>query len=168
MPLCDTLLRCAEEPALFHPLWSEETLREVHRVLLKFHLSVRQADRRVHAMQDAFPEALVRVPAREIMNVQGIPDLSDRHVAAAAIRGKANVIVTFNRKHFPPETLTSIGIVVRSPDEFLLGLLREKRGRVLEALDNQACAIGQTKGEVLDRLRPGLPKFVKLAGADSP
>ena len=29
MPLCDTLLRLAEEPALYRPLWSERILLEV-------------------------------------------------------------------------------------------------------------------------------------------
>ena len=35
MPLCDTLLRCAEEPALFRPVWSENILTEVQSTLLE-------------------------------------------------------------------------------------------------------------------------------------
>jgi hypothetical protein len=31
MPLCDTLLRCAEDPGLFRALWSEQILEEVKR-----------------------------------------------------------------------------------------------------------------------------------------
>ena len=42
MPLCDTLLRCAEEYALFRPLWSAETLVEVRRDLKKFGCSASQ------------------------------------------------------------------------------------------------------------------------------
>jgi len=33
MPLCDTLLRLAEDPAFYRPLWSEEMLREVGDVI---------------------------------------------------------------------------------------------------------------------------------------
>lgn len=31
MSLCDTLLRLAEEPAMYRPLWSDEILAEVSR-----------------------------------------------------------------------------------------------------------------------------------------
>jgi len=35
MPLCDTLLRLAEEPAMYRPMWSEEILQEVGAALEK-------------------------------------------------------------------------------------------------------------------------------------
>jgi hypothetical protein len=35
MPVCDTLLRLAEEPAFYVPRWSRETLDEVHRNLMR-------------------------------------------------------------------------------------------------------------------------------------
>jgi len=36
-----------------------------------------------------------------------IPDKNDRHVVAAAIRGRCDVIITLNTKHFPTATLES-------------------------------------------------------------
>ena len=33
MPLCDTLLRLAEDPAMYRPLWSDKILQEVGAVL---------------------------------------------------------------------------------------------------------------------------------------
>ena len=43
MPLGDTLLRCAEDPALFRVLWSEQILEEVKRTLLqKFGYTAKQ------------------------------------------------------------------------------------------------------------------------------
>lgn len=51
-----------------------------------------------------------------------LPDRDDRHVLAAAIVAHANVIVTFNVKHFPNQTLSEYGIHAKHPDEFLLDL----------------------------------------------
>jgi hypothetical protein len=48
-----------------------------------------------------------------------LPDPNDRHVLAAAIHCKADVIVTFNLKDFPPENLSKFDIEVQHPDEFI-------------------------------------------------
>jgi len=48
-----------------------------------------------------------------------LPDENDRHVLAAAIRCKADVIVTFNTKDFPSKDLQGFGIEALHPDEFL-------------------------------------------------
>ena len=61
MPLCDTLLLCAEGYALYRPLWSVETLEELRRTLEKFGRSASQIERRLQFMRDAFPEACVLV-----------------------------------------------------------------------------------------------------------
>ena|SRR5579872_2440961 len=74
MPLCDTLLRCAEEPALFRLLWSDTILEEVHRTLnQKFGYSREQCDYRIRKMREAFPEACVPVPDELLC---GIPQIS--------------------------------------------------------------------------------------------
>jgi hypothetical protein len=52
-----------------------------------------------------------------------LPDADDRHVLAAAIRARADVIVTSNLADFPAETLKRHGIEARHPDEFILRLL---------------------------------------------
>jgi predicted nucleic acid-binding protein len=48
-----------------------------------------------------------------------LPDPADRHVLAAAIVGRADVIVTFNLKDFPDTALAPYGIEVQHPDPFL-------------------------------------------------
>ena len=46
-------------------------------------------------------------------------DPKDRHVLAAAIRGRADVIVTSNVRDFPPEACEPYDVDVQTPDEFL-------------------------------------------------
>jgi len=52
-----------------------------------------------------------------------LPDPNDRHVLAAAVRGGADVIVTFNLRHFPKRVLGPLGIEARHPDVFVSNLL---------------------------------------------
>jgi hypothetical protein len=49
MPLCDTLLRLAEDPAFYMPRWSAGILDELRRVLLRMQYSSAQAERRITA-----------------------------------------------------------------------------------------------------------------------
>jgi hypothetical protein len=48
-----------------------------------------------------------------------LPDPDDRHVLAAAIVGRCDVIVTANLKDFPESELAPYGIDAQHPDEFL-------------------------------------------------
>jgi len=65
-----------------------------------------------------------------------LPDPNDRHVLAAAIRGRADVIVTANLRDFPTEILAEFGIEAQHPDEFALHLLDLAPGIVTEAARN--------------------------------
>ncbi len=56
-----------------------------------------------------------------------LPDLTDRHVLAAAIVGRCDVIVTQDLKDFPDEALAPYGIDVQHPDEFLCSHLNLAR-----------------------------------------
>lgn len=56
----DTLLRLAEEPALYRPLWSVEIMAEVSRTLQsKFHIEPHRTTRLEAALREHFPEAWV-------------------------------------------------------------------------------------------------------------
>ena len=163
MPLCDTLLRCAEDPALFRALWSEEILEEVKRTLLqKFGYTTKQVDYRLRMMCEAFPEASVAVPPALLTAVPQIPDEADKHVVAAAIHEGAQVIVTSNLKHFPQEVLAPHRILVQSPDDFLIHQYHLNPDVVIDKIDTQASAIGQQHAALLERLERTSPAFVEL------
>lgn len=62
----------------------------------------------------------------EVSNFEGLiealhlPDADDRHVLAAAIRGHADCIVTFNLQDFPVDYLATFDIEVIHPDDFFV------------------------------------------------
>lgn len=92
--LNDTLLRIAEEDA-FSPQWSPDVVEELCRNLSMIpNLPAGAADRRVKAMTDAFPEAMVEgyEPLIPIMTC----DPKDRHVLAAAVHSDSQVLGGFN------------------------------------------------------------------------
>jgi predicted nucleic acid-binding protein len=172
MPLCDTLLRLAEEPALYRPVWSEQILLELGYALeKKLNRTTFQCERRLRAMRHAFPEAEVIVPAGLSESIICIPDRNDRHVLAAAIPGGTDTIVTFNTKHFPHDCIEQYGIVCQTPDEFLMQRFRLAPELILEKLDNQAAALGLDRVFIVQRLQKIVPSFAALlelgiAGAD--
>ena len=164
MPLCDLLLRLAEEPAFYRPLWSDQILQEVGNTLEELGYSEFQRARRLKFMHDHFPEALLGVPAELASAVLSIPDEGDRHVVAAAIRGKADAIPTLNLRDFPQECLNQHGITVASPDEFLIDQFHLNPEGMLDKIDAQATAIGNDRSQITARLRNWLqaPKFADL------
>ncbi len=153
MPLCDILLRLAEEPALYRPLWSEEILREVDGVLAKLNKNQAQRDRRLKFMRESFPEASVIVPNDMPGALTCIPDPNDRHVLAAAIRGHANAIITLNERDFPPDCLKQYDILRQNPDEFLVHQFHMNPDIVMLKVEEQAVAIGQHPKHVTAKLR---------------
>ena len=72
-------------------------------------------------MTSVLPEANVS-DYRPLIPDLKLPDPDDRHVLAAAIVGKASVIITWNLKDFPARDLLPYGVTSQSPDDFLIGL----------------------------------------------
>ncbi|MCL3776564.1 MULTISPECIES: PIN domain-containing protein [unclassified Actinomyces] len=167
--LADTLLRVAEG-GLYRPLWSTAILDEMTRVIDEVHpdLPAGRAQRRAQAMDAAFVDASVSgweglVPAI------CLPDPCDRHVVAAAVVGRADVIITSNLKDFPTDSLAPYGIEAQNPDVFLLHQLALAPSRVMQALQHQTRAMRRPPAEldeVLARLsRCGVPSFAEAARA---
>ena len=164
MPLCDTLLRLAEDPAFYIPRWSAHILRELRRTLHKMGYSATQAERRIAAMNAAFEDALVT--RYEALVPTMTNHANDRHVLAAAVRCKAQTIVTHNVKHFPERAAAPYGIDVLTPDQFLMHQFHLNRELLEEKLNTQSAARGVDYDAILDRLAKAAPRLVALLRAD--
>ena len=159
--LSDLLLRLAEAD-LYQPVWSDQILVEVERNLLgKFKQDPARVVRRLGHMQAAFPTATVTGYEPLIRSMTN--DQKDRHVAAAAVRAGAAVIVTANLKDFPAAALAPYGIVAVQPDEFLLDQLDLAPAVTVAVLEQQRGAYRRPpmgKAEFRDSLRVMVPQFV--------
>ena len=99
--LADTLLRIAERD-LYRPLWSARIVAEAADAIVEIHPDIppEQVQRRFADMDDTFEDA--RVDGWEdLEDTVTLPDPDDRHVVAAAVRGRADAIVTANVRHCP-------------------------------------------------------------------
>lgn len=99
----------------------DETEKAITIILSKknYDDAVERAAQARNIMNQAFAEASVVNFERHANAIGRLPDEGDRHVIAAAIKSKANIIVTENLKDFPRKILASYGIEAKSSDEFI-------------------------------------------------
>jgi predicted nucleic acid-binding protein len=164
--LADLLLRLADAE-MYEPLWSEAILDEVRRNLVaKFNLAPDKASKRLDHMRAAFPNALV-VGHEDLVDVMAT-DPKDRHVAAAAVRGNAALIVTANTRDFPHEALAPYDIQAVRPDDFLQDQFDLSPALTLECLERQRAEYTRpqfTFTEFYMTLATTVPGFAALAEA---
>lgn len=162
--LATTLLWLAEA-GLFQPLWSETILDEVSRSLPKVGVASDDASRRVGMMRNAFGSEALVDDFDDLIDEMAC-DPKDRHVLAAAVRGGAAAVVTFNLKDFPSEGAAGNGVQIVHPDSFLVGLLGTDAETVVAALERATSALRhppQTVLEFLSSLTATVPMFANLA-----
>ncbi len=158
-PVCDLLLRLAEAPRLYLPKWSSTLLDEMQRTQKdKLHWAPHISDSMRAMMEQEFPEALVA--GHEKFEPVVAVDDKDRHVAATAIHAKAEVIVTFNLRHFPAEALAEHEIVARHPADFLMTLHGMEPAIVVQRLHEIAAKRKKTVEDVAIGLGRFVPAFV--------
>jgi len=160
--LRDTLLSVAQAGA-FRPLWSAQIIAETRGAIVSSVPDVDPAriDRMLADMQAAFPDATVSGYERLLGDMANHP--SDRHVLAAAVRGRATVIVTWKVRHFPRRACAPQGVCVQTPDQFLTTLFGESADSVFDALQNQSrryVAPPISVDKILRRHVTRLPSFV--------
>lgn len=161
--LTDVTLRIAEEGA-FSPLWSQGVLDELVEALVRNERTTpAKARRRVEHMRRAFPAA--EVEDYELLVPSMTCDPKDRHVLAAAVSGRAEVLVTFNTSDFPESSTAPHDITVVHPDQFLLDQLDlhpRLVHRAVEGLLTTASRPPLASADLLDALvRTEVPQFAE-------
>lgn len=159
----DTLLRSAAA-GLFQVYWSKEILDETTRNLIaQGRMTPEQAEHLTTAMSRAFPEAIIT--DYEALIPSMLNDKKDRHVAAAAVKASAHLIVTRNLRDFRH---LPVGLDVCSPDQFLTDLLERAPDTLLSLLQAQARALRRppvTLNDLLLGLGKTVPRFSSRARA---
>ncbi|MBC8326113.1 MAG: PIN domain-containing protein [Verrucomicrobia subdivision 3 bacterium] len=156
--VCDLLLKLAERPRQYLPVWSTEILDEVRGV----HVDVldwpeKLADSFQLELRKAFPQAAVDDYGHIVPTLTN--DEKDRHVLAAAVRAGSFLILTFNTKDFPEASLAPWSIEVSHPDDYLLVLYAMEPSQVVSRIAAIAAKRGLDEQDVLLRLGKVLPKF---------
>ncbi len=156
--VANLLLLLAEKPRLYLPVWSEEILAETRRTQVeRLGWAERIADDFQTQLRLVFSEALTC--RYEHLVSQCTNDVKDRHVLACAMHSKAEVILTFNLRDFPTESLTPWGIAAKHPQEYLLTLFDLEPLHVMHQLGSIAQKRGCTLEDHLIDLGRFLPEF---------
>jgi predicted nucleic acid-binding protein len=164
--LRDVLIRVAIS-GLVQAKWTDEILDEVFRNIRanRPELDPTKLNRTRRLMTDAVRDSIV-TDYEPLVDVVKLPDPDDRHVLAAAIRAKAQLIVTFNLSDFPEEVLAAWDIEAKHPDDFLVDQFYLDAIKVHHAVQSVADAWSNPPGtadEVLDSLdRSGLPQIAAI------
>ena len=118
-PLRELLLGLAVSD-LHRAKWSNDVHDEWIDALLRTRPDLtRERLERTRELMNAHTRDALVTGYEDLIDVLKLPDPDDRHVLAAAIKGRADLIVTANLKDFPAEALEPWGIEAQHPDEFL-------------------------------------------------
>ena len=163
-PLRDLLLRLALAD-LFRARWTADIHDEWIRQVLANRPDLTHAQLlRTRRLMDAHVRDCLVEGYQVLIPQLHLPDPKDRHVLAAAIRAQARVIVTFNRRDFPPGILVPYGVEAQHPDPFIAQWLDIAPAQVCAAAEAQRRSLRNPPKSVDEflaiLLRQGLPETV--------
>lgn len=123
---------------LFRARWTEKIHDEWIRNLLKNNPDIdpHRLEKTKQLMNAHVPDCLVE-GYEQFINGLILPDVDDRHVVAAAIKGQAESIITFNLKDFPENVLHPLGLSAIHPDEFLCDMFELNSSACVKAAQQQ-------------------------------
>ncbi len=164
-PLRDLLMRLALTD-LYRARWTDMIHDEWTRSVRKQRPDLMAEDlERTRSLMNAHMRGSLVTGFEHLIPSIELPDADDRHVVAAAIHSGASLIVTFNRRDFPPEQLTRYNLVAQHPDDFIFDLLDLHAARVCEAVAKHRRSLRNppnTIDEYLDTLlKQGLTQTVE-------
>ena len=124
-PVRQILLEAASAD-LFIPLWSDKIFEEWQFVASKSSEQDSEAIKiEILLIKDKWRNSLVPRD-RALEDTLFLPDSDDRHVLAAALVGKADVLLTNNLKDFPKNIISEYGLTRKSIDSFLWELFTQE------------------------------------------
>jgi hypothetical protein len=138
---------------LYRARWTEQIHDEWMRHLLENRpaLSPEKLERTRNLMNENAPDSLV-TGYEALIPCLVLPDPDDRDVLAAAITGRADVIVTFDLGHFPNEALASYGVEAQHPDVFLSRLFHSNPALFCQVFKAQRLSMKNPPFTVDERL----------------
>jgi predicted nucleic acid-binding protein len=154
-PLRDLLMQLATAD-LFRAKWTEDIHEEWIGSLLVNRPDLKRGplERTRDLMNENVLDCLV-TGYESMASALALPDPNDRHVLAAAIVARADVIVTFNLSDFPKSALQIYGIEAQHPDDFIRRQLESSPELVFMAVRRQRQSLRnppKTAEELLDTL----------------
>jgi hypothetical protein len=150
---------------LFRAKWSYKVHEEWIRAVLRNRPDLRPEQlERTRRLIDAHVRDCLVENFESLIDGLDLPDLNDRHILAAAIRGRADVIVTCNLTDFPVDRLEPYGIEAQHPDTFIMYLIDLEPGTVVGAARQHRVSLKHPPKEVEEYLstleRQGLVQTV--------
>lgn len=151
--LRDLLIRIAQS-GMVQAKWTDQILDEVFDSLTRQrpNLDSRRLARTRELMCRAVRDCLV-VGYEPLIESLTLPDPDDRHVLAAAIKSRSQVIVTNNVRDFPADVLAPWNIETKAPDDIVLDQIDLDTGAIHAALQQIADSWKNPAGRVDDVLR---------------
>jgi len=133
-PMRDILLQLALTD-LYKAKWTADIHREWIEALLEKqpHRERAALERTRDLMDRSTPDCLI-AGYEPMIPILQLPDPDDRHILAAAVVGRCDVIVTQNLKDFPEKLLSAYGIEAQHPDDFLCNHLDLAPGLFCDAI----------------------------------
>ncbi len=158
----DTLLRAAHQ-GLYKMRITEDIMGEVKRSLVKQRgITEEKAQHLIDKVTESFLEAFVVQYESLIVSMPNHE--KDRHVLAAAVICRAQIIVTQNVRHFSQECLAPFGIEAQTLDEFLVHLVHLAPEQMVQIVTMQAEDLRDPPMSVLEllgKLERHAPTFVQ-------
>lgn len=150
-PLRDLLMRLATTE-LFRARWSASIHAEWMRSVLKSRPELQVPLERTRLLMDASVMDCLVTGYEPLIDTLDLPDPDDRHVLAAAIVGRADLIVTKNLKDFPAKCLAPFSIEAQHPDVFVRNLLELHEAVALDAVARHRASLRNPPKTVDDYL----------------